>query len=137
MKMSLIDALSVNAYALTGALFESLVICLFLVFLAAIIPERFFRKKFVPHTMILMLVTAIWAVYGQFNYQTIYDGSFAELLPWLALYLGSCLAFYLLVQRFDRFSNLVYRIVQLISVLATLYISLGVIGLVVVIVRNI
>jgi len=137
MKMSLIDAISVNAYALAISLIESLIICLFWVLLAAVLPERLFRKKFVPHTMILMLVTSVWAANGQINYQTIYDWTFAELLPWLALYLGSCLVFYFLVQHFDRLANLIYRIVQWISVLATLYISLGVIGFVIVVLRNI
>ena len=136
MKMSLLDAISVDAYALAISLVESLIICLFLLTLAALLPERLLRKKFVPHAMTLVLVTSIWAVFGQSNYQTIYDWTFGELLPWLLLYLGSCLVVYLLVQRFDRIANLIYRVVQWISVLATLYISLGVIGLVVVIFRN-
>ena len=136
MKMSLLDAISVDAYALAISLVESLIICLFLLALAALFPERLLRKKFVPHAMTLVLVTSIWAVFGQLNYQTIYDWTFGELLPWLLMYLGSCLVVYLLVQRFDRVANLIYRVVQWISVLATLYISLGVIGLVVVIFRN-
>jgi len=136
MKMSLLDAISVDAYALAISLVESLIICLFLLALAALLPERLLRKKFVPHAMTLVLVTSIWAVFGQLNYQTIYDWTFGELLPWLLMYLGSCLVVYLLVQRFDRVANLIYRVVQWISVLATLYISLGVIGLVVVIFRN-
>jgi len=136
MKMSLLDAISVDAYALAISLVESLIICLFLLTLAALLPERLLRKKFVPHAMTLVLVTSIWAVFGQLNYQTIYDWTFGELLPWLLMYLGSCLVVYLLVQRFDRVANLIYRVVQWISVLATLYISLGVIGLVVVIFRN-
>ena len=80
-KLSLLDAISVDAYALAISFSESLVICLFFIFLAAIIPERFFRKKFVPHTMSLMLVTSIWAVIGQFNYQKIYEWTLVELLP--------------------------------------------------------
>jgi len=136
-KLNIGEVASVSAYAVAFSLFESLLLCLFFLILGGILPERFFRRKFVAHVMMMMLVSSIWAVIAQFNYSEVYGWTFAELLPWLVVYLFSILAVYFLIQRFDLFAKAVYRVVKGISVLATLYILVGVIGLVVVIIRNI
>jgi hypothetical protein len=136
-KLNIFEVASVSAYAVAFSLFESLLLCLFFLIIGGILPERFFRKKFVAHVMMIMLVSSIWAVIAQFNYSEVYGWTFAELLPWLVVYLFSILIVYYFVQRFDRLASVVYRVVQRISVLATLYIFVGVIGMVVVIIRNI
>jgi hypothetical protein len=136
-KLNVGEVASVSAYAVAFSLFESLILCLLFLILAGILPERIFRRKFVAHVMMIMLVSAVWAVIAQFNYSDVYGWTFADLLPWLVIYLFSILLIYFLVQRFERFSRFVYRFVQRISVLATLYILVGVIGLIVVVLRNI
>jgi len=136
-KLNIWEVASVSAYAVAFSLFESLLLCLFFLIIGGILPERFFRKKFVAHVMMMMMVSSIWAVIAQFSYSEVYGWTFAELLPWLSVYLFSIFIIYFLVQRFDQLANVVHRVVQGISVLATLYIFVGVIGLVIVIIRNI
>jgi hypothetical protein len=130
------DVFGVCAYALAISLIETVIFWSFFIFLGAILPEKLFRKKFVSLIMSLMLISGIWAVNAQFHYQDVYNWTFLELLPWLGAYFGSLLIVYLVIQRFNRLSDLVFRITRGISVLSSFYVLFGAVGLVIVIIRN-
>jgi len=135
--MNVWEMLSISSYALTISLIESSLVCLLFVLIGAILPFRYFREKFVSHTTVIVMLSALWAVAAQQNYVIVYNWTFVERLPWIIAYLSSLLIVYGLTQFSDGYASLVTRMVQRISVLATLYILLGVVGLLVVVVRNI
>ncbi len=136
LRMSVLDILSVLAYSLAISVLESLIIWGLFVLLGFLLPEARFRRKFVPLVMAITLVSAIWAVNAQFNYAEVFDWSFSEALPWLVLSIFTIIVGYLLVLRSDRLANLIYKLVKGLSVLTSVYIILGLIGIVVVIFRN-
>jgi len=135
-KMGIWDVIGVCSYALSFSLFESLLVWLFFLILGGVLPEKLYRSRFVVITTVVVFISAIWAAFAQLNYDVVYDWHIVEALPWLAAYFISIAVFYGLVRQFERFAKLIYKVVMGISVLATLYVSSGVIGVVIVIIRN-
>lgn len=134
--MGIWDVIGVCSYALSFSLFESLLVWLFFLVLSGVLPEKLYRSRFVVITTVVVFISAIWAAFAQLNYDVVYDWHIAEALPWLAAYLVSIAVFYGLVRQFDLFAKQIYRVVMGISILASLYVTSGVIGLVIVIIRN-
>ena len=135
--MNVWEMMSVSSYALMTSFVESLIVCLFFVVVGALLPYHYFREKFVSHIFMIIATSTIWAVAAQFHYVVVYNWAFVERLPWIIAFFVSLLIVYGLIQFSDRQANVVMGIVRRISVLSTIYIALGIIGLLVVVIRNI
>lgn len=85
----------------------------------------------------IVFTSSLWAVAAQFNYDQVYNWSLIDRVPWIIAYLVSILITYGFTYFSERYAGLVRGIVRRISILATFYIILGVVGLLVVVIRNI
>ena len=74
--------IGIFAYTQVFALFESGIVLLFLLLLAAIVPKRFVRAKFVAVGSMVVIVSSFWAVLAQYNDQIFRLLSAKALLPW-------------------------------------------------------
>ena len=137
LRLSVWEFLGVVGYTQAFALFESLLLLLLLLLLGAILPARWFRSKFVAVSMAIVLVSAGWAV--EANYRRVDPSTWAtpELLSVLGLYLLSIAVPYVFIQRFGRLEQILRAIIARLSVLAYIYVSLSVVGILIVLVRNI
>jgi hypothetical protein len=130
--------LSILAYALAFALLESLILLGLLVVLAAILPARALRARFVALGSTLVLATTFWTIIFQLIFEpVILYWSGAEFALWFGLALVSIILAMLLVHRSRRAQGIVSALADQLTVFAYLYVPLGLLGLVVVLARNI
>lgn len=132
------ELISVIAYTQAFALLESVIILLVLLLLGAILPARSFRDRFVAHSSMAVFVTSGWVAVAHYVYSTIPQMRSPEaLLLGLALYLASIGAFYVLILRYKRLEELIRSFAERLLVLLFVYVSIDVLGIVVVILRHI
>ncbi len=128
------------AYVLAFGLLESLVMLGFVLFLALVVPARFFKDKFIAQGTALVGILTLGAIIIQ-NYPNLFDGmSLAQLALVPVLILAGITIFLLLFSTiFDHYKGVTQRIVAFadrLTVFSYIYIPLSLIGLIVVIVRN-
>jgi hypothetical protein len=134
LSMSLGDVLSILAYTLASALLESVSLLLVMILLAAILPARFFRNKFAVLGSVIILLTSACAIVLQYNLSIL--ESPRALVVMLALYLASIAVSYVLVHRFKRVEGLALSFAERLTILLYVYVPLGLIGALVVLLRN-
>jgi hypothetical protein len=136
--------LAVLAYMMAFALIESLIVTAVLVALAALLPAGWLRAGFAYKGFLIVLVAtaAIILFEGYYRADFLKDilaGYSYMFPPFIAGLLGSILALGVLLWLFRRYKRLqryaVYALEQ-ISLFTYIYVPLGLIGLVVVLVRN-
>jgi hypothetical protein len=144
-RLSTWDLIGFIAYTQMLALIESVVIFLVLVFLAAILPSRFFRDKFAAQASMMVLLSSGWAMLAHYNYSDviIYNNMIMrseylrQIALWFGLYLLTLGAAYGLVYRSKKLENLIRFLASRVTVLASVYVAIGFLSLIVVILRNI
>ena len=130
--------LSILAYALAFALLESLIVLGLVVALAAILPARTLRTRFVGLGSTLVLAITFWTVIFQLIFEpVIVYWSRAEFALWFGLALVSILLTVLLVHRSERAQQLISSLADRLTVFVYLYVPLGLLGLAAVVTRNI
>lgn len=134
--LSLWEVAGIFAYTQLFALVESLAVVAGLVLLALLLPRRLLREKFVPMGMAIILLSALWAIVAQYNDQVLRALSPVMLLVWAGIYAASILAAWLLLYRSERLRQLAYSAAERMSVLLYLYLPLSVLGLIIVLIRN-
>lgn len=136
LRSSLWDLVGVISYPLVGALLESCIVWAGFILFGFILPKRWLADKFVALSSILAWVLAAWAVVVQFNFQ--------HFLRWDRVGIGLGLLFIAftlwivswLVRRFRRIEDLIKKIAQGIEVLGYFYIAFDLLGLAVILLRN-
>jgi hypothetical protein len=116
------------AYTQAFALLESVAFLLVLLLLAVVLPARFFRDRFVAQGTMLVLATFGWS-YAAIRWHL-------DLLLWIPLYLISVACAYACIHHFERLENLIFSVVERLSVLAIVLVPIGVLSVVVVVIRN-
>lgn len=139
--MSLADLLWITAYVLAFAVLESALLLAFLVLLALIFPQNRFSDLFVSQSLPILLVLTVGALLYQQNIGMLKWWGLLELAIFILAFIA-CLTllvyiFSVLYDRSPRLKNLMDSIAERLTVFAFLYLPLGVLGLVVVIARNI
>lgn len=138
--LNILNILILVAYTLMFALLESTVLFLFTCLASLVLPERIFRERFVPQGCLLVSLVCLAAVSAQRRL-----GWLAQLQSWqiviypLAFILLSFVLLALSAWIFDRFPRiptLVQRLAERITVFTYLYLPLAVLGLAVVLFRN-
>lgn len=132
---------SLSMYVFSFALFESLVILGLVLLLSLTLPKRLFRERFVAQGSLVILALTIWALVAQFFRAEISDSTSKEIIVYgiifiLSLFLITVLAKYLLV-RFKRGGEWIASFAERTTVLAWIYIPLGIFSTIVVFFRNI
>jgi hypothetical protein len=138
--LSLWGVLVIAAYALSFSLFESLTFMGFLLLLSLIFPARFFKDKFVAQGCTVTLAASAGAVLLQrkINVLSRLEVWHIQVSALAFLILVTLLIFIssLLFERFRFLPRLIHAIADRMTLFAYLYVPLGLVGLVVVILRN-
>lgn len=129
--------LSILAYALGFALLESLIVLGVVVALAAILPARALRTRFAALGSTLVLASTFWTIIFQLIFEpVILYWTGIEFIVWFGLALVSILLAVVLVHRSRRAQRIVTSLADRLTVFVYLYVPLGLVGLVVVLIRN-
>lgn len=127
----------VISYALVFALIESLIILIILVLIAAILPERWFRQRFVAISSLFVFLAAIWVIPIHLFENSISSWGFPGVVLMISLAIVSFIAVNFLVIRSTKFENSVVSVMQRITVLAILYVIIDLIAFMIVLGRNV
>jgi hypothetical protein len=136
MFLNLSEVLGVFSYALASALVESLLILLFLVALAVLLPKPWFGDRFVAQGTVLAVVLSFWSVVFQFIYASTPRWDTSKMLLWFLLLLLSTPIAGFLVHRLERFGGLVNAFADRLTLFLYVYVPMGLLGLAIVAVRN-
>lgn len=137
LRMSKWDLLGTIAYTQAFALIESMVIFLLILILAIFLPERFFRHKFLALTSTLVVISTFWFILAHFNDEIIRTWGMKQFLPWFFVFGTTLFLSYSLVQRIKVIEEIIDVVVKKVSILSFFYMLIGVMGLFIVVVRNI
>ena len=132
--------LVIAAYALSFALLESLIFMAFIVLLSLIFPARHMKDKFVVQGATLAVAIGMGAVLLQRKITIISRLEVWQILvfalAFLILLALLILVSSLLFERFGVVAHLIYAAADRMTLFTYLYVSLGLLGLVVVVLRN-
>jgi hypothetical protein len=136
LRLSVWELIGVIAYAQVLALLESMVVLLVLVLTAAILPSRFLKDRFAAQGSMLVLLTSTWAIAYHFGYDMVSKWGFSPTLMWSGLFLASAVVAYVLILHCRRLEGVVLSLADRLVVPSSMYVALGLLGVVVVILRN-
>jgi hypothetical protein len=135
--LSITKVLSILAYVQAFSLFESGLLLLVLILLGAILPARFFRDKFTAQGSVLAFTLILWAIVFQIINTTTETWTPGQLLLWAVLLLASLVILCVLVRRSERLAQITTAVTERLTVFLYIYVPLGLLGLAVVVARNI
>jgi hypothetical protein len=136
LRFSIWDLSGAIGYALVDALLESFLLWMGLVVISYILPRKWFANKFVALSSALVWSLTAWAVLIQFFYQSFLHWGLIQVLPGLLLVAFSFCLVYWLVQRYEGLGSWIKRLAQGLAILAYFYVIFDLLGLVLVILRN-
>lgn len=145
------DAIGVAAYALVFAFIESVVVFLVIALLGFLVSRRWDEERRIALLSVLVFIVALWAMAGQlfFLLAISIPGGLIGFMAGtahplrvlyaaaLALVTPTVLVPALLILRSGRASQLVRGLIERVSLLTMFYLLFDVIGLVIVVIRNI
>ena len=145
------DAIGVASYGLVIAFIESVLFFVAVTIIGLVVSTRWSEDRRVGLLTILALIMALWAIDGQAYFiwgsyvpeQVLrYVGSSGHPLRFLyavvlALVVPTIIIPVYLVLKSDRFLNLIQGLIERLSLITMLYLFFDLLGLVVVIIRNI
>ena len=126
------ELISTVAYTLAFALFETLIILLPLIVLGMLIPRRWVSSRFIPWVGVMLVEGTIAAI--AFQIAIMNHSPKKNLVIGIGLMLGISSV---LVIRYPKIGELFRSIAKRLVVLSFLYIFLDVVGLMIVIARNV
>ncbi len=130
--MSIWEVISTVAYTLTFALSETLILFLPVILLAMILPKRWTQEKFIPLSSVVLVELALMAI-GLHYAIMLYKPKRLLLLSYACI-LGVTTY---LVLRYPKIESIVRAVAERLMVLSFIYIFFDIIGLLIVLVRNI
>ena len=131
------DVIGIFAYTQVFALLESGIALGVIIFIGAILPARFFKDRFVAQGIMLVFLTAGWAIAAHYSAKASNLWSPKTLLIWLAMYLASIGGSYALLCRYERLEDSINSFANRLTVLLYVYIPVTISSIVIVILRNI
>lgn len=138
--LSVWGVLIITAYALAFALFESLALMGVMCVLSLILPRQTFKDLFILQGSTLALILGGGAFLVQRNVNVIYQLELEQTLLVPALIVAGIVVLALILrvvfQKIQILSRLILMMADRMTIFAYLYVPLGLIGLVVVIARN-
>jgi hypothetical protein len=139
--LSVWSILIIVAYVLGFALFESLCLLALVVIFALFFPPKVFKEHYALQGGLLAGWLSVGAVLLQRKINLVYRLELWQLVAYPLLWLlGTVLLVFLLdflIRRFPRLSRLVAALVERMGIFVYIYVPLGVLGLLVVLIRNI
>ena len=133
--------LTIAAYVLAFALVESLLMLVPVILISLVFPARFFKDKFVVQGSSLAALISLGAVLIQRKINLVYRLELWQILAYPLACLGAIvlviLALSALYERVPTLKHFVQSAAERMTVFAYVYVPLSLVGLVVVILRNI
>jgi hypothetical protein len=136
LRLSLWELAGAISYPLVEALLESGLIWLVLVGASFVLPRKWLADKFVVLASALVWLLAAWAILAQFNLVRLLQWGPLQWVPGLIVVVLSFGLVIWLIHRFARVESTIKTIVQRLAVLTYIYIIFDVLGLLVIILRN-
>lgn len=137
LRLSLWELIGAVAYTQAFALFESILLVLFLAALSLLIPAKLYRHKFIAQSTSFLLITTIWLILFRLFEDKIDAWGTAPLILLVLVYFVSLGIFTFLVLRSARFEKALIAFVQRASVLVFIYVMVDVISIFIIVFRNI
>jgi hypothetical protein len=138
--LSVWSILIIIAYVVAFALLESLVILALLTSLSLFLPRKIFKDQFILQGSTLSLLLGLGAFLIQRNVGVIYRLQLEQTLLYPLLILGAVILLTfltsLLFKRIQLLARFTQAVAERMTIFAYLYVPMGLIGLVVVIIRN-
>jgi hypothetical protein len=133
--------IAVLAYVLSLALFESLLLSLFPIFLAFLLPRRLFLDYFVAQSTLLVATLSAWFMIVQYRIQVVENEPVVKLDPSSYLLALACLGIFIalaiMLRYLPRWNTGLLGFADRLSVLSTVYVLIDLCALVIVVLRNI
>ena len=134
--------MAVLSYTLASCLIESMVITGIVIVLAMILPRKFLLDWFVPQAMILVLIPAFWVI--PIHYQNRISTGLQLPTPvyialvflWLITFIISLVDLSIIIRRYTKVASGFRDFADRLTVLATVFIIIGVISLGNILIRN-
>ena len=136
LRMSLGELAGGIGYPLVDALLESALLWLVFVLFSLLLPKKWLAEKFVALSSALAWLLAAWAMGVQFTFDKLLRWGPLEFIPGLLLVAASFVCVYWIIQRSPRLQNWIKSAAQALAVPTYLYVACDLLGLVVVILRN-
>ncbi len=136
LRFSTWDLAGAISYPLVDALLESGILWIGLVGLGFILPRKWLADRFLALSSALVWLLAAWAVVLQFNTKRLLEWGPRQILPGLLLVAFSFALVYWLVQRYGLVEGWVKRLAQSLAILTYFYLAFDLLGLIVLILRN-
>jgi len=136
LKFSLWDLIGVFSYIEAFVLLESIIVFLPLLLLAALLPARWFRSRFVASCTAIVYVSAGWFILAHIHDYTVREWSLRQLLPWFAAFLLSQGLILVLICNSRRLESVIVSVVDRVAVLSIVYLSMTLAGVFIVLIRN-
>jgi hypothetical protein len=137
LRLSIWELAGAISYPLVVALLESFLLWMWLVLISYLFPRKWMANKFVALSSVLVWLLTAWAVLVQFIFDRIIQWGPGQLIPGLLLVTFSFGLVTWLIHRFERMEGWIKRLTEGLAVLTYLYILFDLMGLIVVILRNI
>lgn len=138
LQMSIWRILSVASYVLTFALFESLLIFGLIFLICLLLPERLFGVKLIHLVAIIVITVSILISFIHlYDYWEIDSLSFADwIVSWVLFGLFVTITLLFFLTRYKRVQKGFQSVIDRLAILSLVYISLDILGLFVITVRN-
>ncbi len=138
LQMSIWRILSVASYVLAFALFESLLIFGLIFLICLLLPERLFGVKLIHLVAIIVITVSILISFIHlYDYWEIDSLSFADwIVSWVLFGLFVTITLLFFLTRYKRVQKGFQSVIDRLAVLSLVYISLDILGLFVITVRN-
>jgi hypothetical protein len=141
LQFSLSEIIGVAAYSFAFALLESLlyflVIFTILVIPALILPRKLLGEHLAVIGSLIAISFAVIVMFYQSDYETLTSLSTRRMLFYGGLLGLGFLIYYFLIMHFPKFESVVCAILKRLSVLSTIYAVFGILGVAIILARNI
>ncbi len=138
------STIGVGAYTLVFALFESAVIFLVVLLLSLMLPKRWTEEKRMAQISVGIVIVSLWAMANQIYFLAdkgpVVSGVnapaiIAFIVVLLVIIASPILPFYL-IHRYPKIEEAVNMLVDRLSMLSILYLLFDIVGLVIILIRN-
>lgn len=125
------------SYPLVEALLESSILWIGFVALSYLLPKKWLAVKFAVLSSALAWLLCLWVIFFHYQYERILEWGSTQILLGVLLVIFSFEGLHWLIQRYERFEKILKRLVRAIAILTYCYVLFDLLGLVVIVVRNI
>lgn len=130
------DLLGILAIVQAFALFESAVVFLVITALAALLPSRWFRSDYVSRATALLVIGAAWAIRVHLDPLPMTAWPALKLGLWLVSCWLAIAVAWVAIGRFPRLRLGIDWVISKTALLAQVYVAISLMGLVVILIRN-